>query len=436
MNTRTTLVALACLSALGSLSQVARAERFIDTFGAPLPQQTLPGAGTPAPVLWAGTISGSQQWTDSASQSGLSGVVRGARDTTVIASTLSNLVTLSSSQSGNAYALSYATGVGSSGVMMLEYGANADLNEDLVADGSVAFELEVDGDMDDSSPVRPVTLTVTAASNGGAAAAVATLTLVADGVYQIPFSSFAGVDFSDIDYLSFEFDASGVAAVDYDLIGGIRTTRCLQAGGSSGDAVADIFLDRFAAPFPMRSLAGLGTYPILWAGTFNGVTKASDTASQSGLFGAIGGQRYTRVAASSLSNFLTAVMTESDGTPELSYATGYPTSGTLRLDYGVQSSLDADLSEAVAFELELDGDLDDSSPPRPVPLKVTVVSGTTSRSATVTLLADGMVYVPFTSFPGIDFHDVDRVRFVLDASQVQAVDYTLIGGLRASACMP
>lgn len=431
MNIRTTLFAFSCLCTLGSMSQLAHAERFIDTFSAPLPPHTLPGTSSPAPLLWAGTISGSSQWSQSASQTGLSGVIGGARDTTVEASTLSNLVTLSSTTSAGQYALSYATSTGTSGQMLLQYGATTDLNANLIADGSVAFELQVDGDMD-TTPSRPVTLTVTAASNGGATAAVAHVTLIHDGVYQIPFSSFAGVNFADIDYLSFDFDASSVSAVDYTLLGGIRTTRCLQP---SATARADIFLDSFVAPFPLRSMPSVGMVPILWTGTLSGVTKASDSAAQAGLFGVIGGQRNSTLTASSLTNFVTAVMTEYNGTPELGYDTGSGTSGSLLLDYGAQSSLNANLSQAVAFELELSGDLD-SSPPRPVPLTVTVTSGSSTATKTVSLQNDGMVYIPFSQFPGINFADVDRVKFLFNASSVQAVDYSLIGGLRASACVP
>ncbi|WP_437590256.1 hypothetical protein [Sorangium sp. So ce1000] len=431
MNTRTILCAASSLCVIASLSGSARAERFIDTFAAPLPQQVLPGTSSPAPVLWTGTENGGARWQDHASQSGLSGVIGGARDTTLMASTVGNLVTLSSTQASGKRALSYATGYGGSGRLLLEYGADRDLNANLSGDGSVAFELEIAGDMDDALPHRPVALTVTVAS-GGAPPRAAHATLTEDGVYQIPFASFPGVNFADVDYVSLDFDASQVSAVDYTLLGGIRTTRCIQPSGS---AVADIVLDAFSAPLPLRAIPGAGQFPILWAGTLNGTVKPSDTASQSSLFGAIGGQRETRVVASSLSNFITATMSEANGTPELSYATGTTTSGTLRLTYGAQAPLNADLSPAVAFELELDGDLD-SSPPRPVPLTVTVVSGLTSRSATVTLVNDGMVYVPFSRFPQIDFRDVDRVTLLFNASQVEAVDFSLIGGVRAAACVP
>ncbi|MDI1446198.1 hypothetical protein [Polyangium sp. 6x1] len=431
MNTKTTLLAFSCLCALGSMSGLARAERFIDTFATPLPQQTLPGASSPSPSLWVGTLGSSSQPDDVASQSGIAGVLGGAREATLMASTLSNAVTFTSTTSNGSDALSYAAGTGSSGHLLLEYGAATDLNANLVADGSVAFELEIQGDMDNALPYRPVKLTVTVAS--GATQAFSTVTVVNDGVYQIPFSSFPGVNFADVDYISFDFDGTQVSAIDYTLIGGLRTTACLQPSGS---AVADIMLDTFGAPFPMRTWPGIGTLPNLWAGKLNGTLKPTDTASQTGLFGVIGGQRDSVLSTSSQTNFIYATMTAQNGTPILSYATPSSTSGTLQLVYGAQSNLNANLSRAKAFELEIVGDMNDSVPYRPVPLTVTVQSGATTRSATVSLLNDGMVYIPFTSFPNVNFQDVDRVTFSFNGSQVQAVDYTLIGGLRASACIP
>jgi hypothetical protein len=65
-----------------------------------------------------------------------------------------------------------------------------------------------------------------------------------------------------------------------------------------------------------------------------------------------------------------------------------------------------------------------------------VQSGNSSAATQVTLLAEGSYYLPFSSFPGVNFADVDFVQLHFDASQVQAVDFTLIGGLRASACVP
>jgi hypothetical protein len=429
MNLKTTLFAASCLSTLCMLTGVARAERFIDTFEADLPLQTLPGAASSAPQLWAGTLGGVARAVDVAAQTSLAGVFGGRRETSVEASDMANNVILTSGGSNGQSYLNYAAGPGLSGRMILEYGASAQMNANLIADGSVALEFEIEGDMDNSNPVRPVALTVTIESGGGSVIKSTSVQIIADGLYQIPFSSFPGVNFADVDYIGFEFNSSTQWGVDYDLVGGIRTTR-------SFCSKADIALDTFGDALPLRNLPGSGSYPIMWVGTFNGTSVPSDTAIQTGLFGAIAGQRKTKMVASDLSNFVTASMSSTNGTPTLAYASGNPTSGTLTLDYGSQSALNANLSSAKAFELEIKGDLNSGGSPRPVPLTVTVVSGPITRATTVTLLNNGMYYIPFTSFPSVNWADVDRVMFHFNASQVQAVDYDLIGGLRAAACTP
>lgn len=406
----------------------AAADRIIDSFQDPLPLTTLPGTSTPAPLLWAGVLGGVSQIEQAATQSGLAGVVGGHRVTRVReASGTTEVIASSTTQAGQP-AISYATGSGRSGVLTFEYGATSALNLNLTADGSQAFELDMIGDMDNSSPVRPIQLTI-AARTGAGAIVSRSYTLSRDGAYQFPFSAFSGVNFADVDYLKLTFDGSAVSAVDYVLLGGFRTTGCLQ----SGTPIADRFLDTFRAPLPLRSLPGAGTYPILWAGTLNGVQKAVDVGAQTGLTGVIGGQRQTTVAASTLSNFLTATMTTSGVMPLLGYATGSGTSGSLVLEYGAQSNLNANLSAMRAFEFELDGDL--TSGPRPVPLTITVASNTGSASKQITLLNNTTYYVPFTQFPGVNFADVDYVEFHFDASAVQAVDFDLVGGLRTSACI-
>jgi hypothetical protein len=414
-----------------ALPAAARADRVIDAFSDPFPMTTLPGASSPAPLVWTGQLAGSSQPQDSASQDNLAGVLGRHRFAMVEEDTATNLlVTASTGPVGNHHELSYATSTGRSGVLTLQYGALRDLDADLVSDGGQAFELAIVGDMDNGAQPRPVQLRVTVHS--GAASAQATRSLATDGVYQIPFSAFAGIDFSDVDFVMFELDASQVSSVDYSLVGGLRTTGCLQPSGS---VRADLFLDTFATALPQQNLPGAGMQPILWAGTINGVSKSTGVAPQTGAAGVIGGQRMTTIAASAISNFLTGVMTRIGATPAFSYATGYPTSGKLTLAYGAQSDLSANLSQMTAFELELSGDLA-SGTPRPVPLTVTVESGTQSRATQVTLLAEGTYYIPFSAFPGVNFADVDFVQFHFDASQVQAVDFTLIGGLRASACVP
>ena len=426
------LVLVAPLVALGGLlasSGAARADRVIDAFSDPLPLTTLPGTSTPAPLMWAGRSGSSTQLEQTSSQSNLAGVLGGHRYTRVREATLSNLVVASSTQASGRPALTYATGTGPSGLMSLEYGSLSALNANLLVDGSQAFELSITGDMDDGATPRPVQLTI-AVRSGTSALVSRSFALLSDGVYQFPFSLFSGVSFSDLDYVRFTFDATLVAAVDYTLIGGLRTTNCVQSGG----ALADRFVDTFEANLPLRTIPGSGTYPIMWAGTINGVSKAVDTAAQSGLAGVLGGGRDTRVAASAIQNFLAASMTSVGATPALTYATGYPTSGSLTLEYGARGALNANLSALRAFELELDGDLA-SGAPRPLALTVTVTSGAVTATAQLSLLGNGRYYLPFTAFSGINFADVDRLKFFFDASAVSAVDFTLIGGLRATACV-
>ncbi|MCA9697087.1 MAG: hypothetical protein KC431_06160 [Myxococcales bacterium] len=421
-------LALISTIVLAAVPNTARAERVIDSFTNELPTQNLAGTGYMLPIVWAGTFNNVQQAQGSASQTGLDGVIGGRRLTTVTASSMSNFIYLLSNAS--TARLDYNTGYPTSGILELEYGYDVDLNANLVADGSVAFEFEIEGDMD-STPARPVELTVEVVSGSGAAIDQVTIELIDDGVYQIPFADFAGVDFSDVDYLHFVFDASQVQAVDFSLSDGIRTSNCLQA---PGQVVADLFLDRFTSALPNRELPPYGTYPMMWVGTFMQTSKADDFAAQTGLQGVLGGGRDTTLEASDISNFITANTSSDNGTPLMSYATGYPTSGLLTLEYGAGSDLDADFSAHQAFEIELDGDLEYG--PRPVDLEVTVVSGAGSDSAVIVLQSDGTFTIPFSAFPNVDFADVDYVGFAFDASAVQAIDFDLIGGLRATACVP
>ncbi|WP_224371698.1 hypothetical protein [Hyalangium versicolor] len=399
----------------------AHANRKIDAFTDPVPPQTLPGTSITSELLWVGTLSGVSKTEDKVSQSGLSGVMGEKRTAALIATTPSNLVTTSIFDGS----LSYAAGTGKSGRLVLEYGGTTQLNKNLSSE--LAFELEINGDMDDSASPRPVLLTVRVGSNGLTRYGTAQVSLARDGVYQIPFSRFSGVDFTDVDYISFDFDASAVSSIDYTLIGGLRTADCLQ----TGTVVADIVVDDFIAKLPQSYLPGNGMADLMWAGTFNNTQKASAQETQTNLLGTLGGQRKTLMAASDVTNFLTT----SIANHELSYATGSATSGRLTLQYGATGDLNANLSRARAFELEINGDLDDSSPIRPVLLTTTVRSNSVIASYTTTLLQDGRYYVEFSRFPGVNFADVDFVEFYFNASQVQAIDFRLQGGLRASACI-
>jgi hypothetical protein len=404
----------------------ARADRVIDSFTNPFPNTLLPGSSTPSPLLWAGRFGTATQLEQTASQSNLDGVAGGQRFARLREATATAFVNASVA----AHQLSVAASSGRSGTLTLEYGAINPMNLNLVADGGLAFELDINGDMNDGATARPITLTITART-GSAAAVSRSYTLLADGVYQLPFSAFTGVTFSDVDYLKFHFDASAYDAVDYTLLGGLRTTGCLQTGTRH----ADLFLDTFRAPLPSRTIPGSGSFAGLWAGTWNGVVKPIDVAAQTGLAGTIGGQRNTTLQASALANFLTVSTGMTGATPDLSFAAATGLSGSLVLEYGAQSDLNANLSAMRAFELELSGDLASGGSPRPVPLTITVASSTGSAATSVTLLTNGTYYVPFTAFPGVNFANVDWVEYHFDSTAVSSVDYTLVGGLRASACL-
>ena len=219
MSSRSVLAGVS-LSLVLALPTAARADRVIDSFMSPLPDQTLPYTSTPGPYLWAGTLGELSQPLDIASQSNLSGVIGGSRTTKVREASLSNFV--------YAYlaggTLSYATGLAPSGALTLEYGATANLNLNVSSDRG--FSLYLDGDLNSGGSPRPVQLTITVKS-GGLPAVSRTFTLLNDGQYKFPFSVFGGVNFADVDYLRFHFEASQVQGIDFDLIGGLRTVTYL-----------------------------------------------------------------------------------------------------------------------------------------------------------------------------------------------------------------
>jgi hypothetical protein len=222
MNTssRIVLARTGALALLFALSTEARADHVIDAFSDPLSAQCPPGP--PEPFLWAGRWGGvGTSPACTVSQSALLGVVGKQRTLTVKEPSLSNFVTASMvTEPDGQDAIGYGTGLAPSGILTLEYGVFNPLNLNLSADR--AFQLTIEGDMDKGASPRPVKLTIIARSGAGAKVSVITW-IDHDGVYQIPFTSFVGVTFSKVDYLSITLDASAVSGVDYDLIGGVRT---------------------------------------------------------------------------------------------------------------------------------------------------------------------------------------------------------------------
>ena len=70
------------------------------------------------------------------------------------------------------------------GILDLDYGEAIDLNADLTPFAATGMEIEINGDGDDSNPVRPIICTVTATSGRGTPGEVTVgvqQTLIADG---------------------------------------------------------------------------------------------------------------------------------------------------------------------------------------------------------------------------------------------------------------
>jgi len=190
----------------------ARADRIIDTFRNPLATEQVNCTSLSGPYLWAGTTypwvstHSCMQSYQSLGQAGLSEVVGGRRSTTVSEPTLSNFV-LAYLANGE---LNYSTAAAPSGILTLEYGVGVDLN--LNVSGDSGFYLRIDGQLSNSTPVL---LTVTIKSSGKTSSYAWYLT--GSAPQYLPFANFSGVNWSDVDYLQFEFDSSKVKGMDYTL---------------------------------------------------------------------------------------------------------------------------------------------------------------------------------------------------------------------------
>ena len=151
--------------------------------------------------------------SDSAHQTGLSGVLGGERYAflTYVTGTANSVMYAA----GNM--LTFNHNAMASAKLALTYGMSAPLNANFTGAGATQFQVNVvDGDM--YSGPRPVPCTITVTSRRGTAnehTASATLSLVNNGTYVYPFSGFAGVDFSDVDGITYLFDASLVMSVDF-----------------------------------------------------------------------------------------------------------------------------------------------------------------------------------------------------------------------------
>lgn len=217
------LLAAATLTLSLALPGAAHADHLIDGFVIPLPSKTVPcTGGLSGHYLWAGMISsspGCSQTADVASQTGAIGILGAQRATTVAEPTLSAWILVNLENGLLDYSTAIAPSGSRSGVLTLEYGAASPLNLNLSADR--ALSLLIDGDMTSSASPRPVQLTITVKS--GSTPFSKTYSLLQSRQYYFPFSDFGAMNWSDVDYIAFKFDASAVWGLDYQLEGGIRS---------------------------------------------------------------------------------------------------------------------------------------------------------------------------------------------------------------------
>ncbi len=164
--------------------------------------------------------------SDQAIQAGLAGVMGGAREATIFYVTGS----ANSNIYGPGNMLTFNHNAGASAILELVYGGSGGLNADLTVGGATALVVDVvSGDMYAGPRPVPCTITVTSgAGTGSEATASMTLDLVNEDVYTYPFSAFTGVDFTDVDYITYNFDASQVQAVDFAI--GPLTTDVKEVG--------------------------------------------------------------------------------------------------------------------------------------------------------------------------------------------------------------
>ncbi|MBD3179531.1 MAG: hypothetical protein GF417_07890 [Candidatus Latescibacteria bacterium] len=196
----------------------------IDDFSNPFPPNPdLPASGRP--IIFVGTTCDgsacppgnmvSHLVNDSAYQTGLSGVVGGERNAMIqyVTGTANSGIWAA----GNS--LSFNHNAGASAVLELEYGLSVDLNANfLVIDATMFYVSVLSGDM--YAGPRPVPCTITVTSGRGTpeeATASHTIDLINEGIYSFFFSAFGGVDFTDVDYIKYTFDASSVTSVDFSI---------------------------------------------------------------------------------------------------------------------------------------------------------------------------------------------------------------------------
>ena len=221
-SSRSALAAAGLMLSL-ALPAAAHADHLLDGFLIPVPNKLVPcTGGLYGHFLWAGKISssaGCSQATDVVSQVGAIGIIGGQRAVTVAEPTLTAWILAVLENGMLQYNTLSAPSGSRSGILTLEYGAASPLNLNLSADR--AFSLLLDGDLNSSSSPRPVQLTITV--KNGTTPFSKSYTLLDNRRYYFPFSDFGYMNWSDVDYVAFKFDASAVWAIDYALEGGLTS---------------------------------------------------------------------------------------------------------------------------------------------------------------------------------------------------------------------
>jgi hypothetical protein len=160
--------------------------------------------------------------SDFASQTGLSGVLGGARYALITRT--GGTASAAIYDSYNLLEISHNTA--SNSIVTLTYGMSSNLNSNFTALGSTELQINlIEGEL---SATRPVPCTITVTSGRGTAnehTANVTKTLaIASGIVAFPFSEFTSVDFTDVDGITYKFDASQYAARAVDFaIGPLMT---------------------------------------------------------------------------------------------------------------------------------------------------------------------------------------------------------------------
>jgi hypothetical protein len=157
--------------------------------------------------------------SDASYQTGLSGMLGGERSAEiyyVVGTANSNILTSLGWMTMNHNA-------GAKAILDLTYGEFVDLNADFTPSATKFIVNVASGDMYAGPRPVPCTIAVTSARGTPQEATTGvTINLINDGDYDFPFAGFSGVDFSDVDMISYRFDASNVSSVDFG-IGPLKT---------------------------------------------------------------------------------------------------------------------------------------------------------------------------------------------------------------------